>query len=86
MSCTIEQIKEKEEMMYYPLIKTALDMSPLYPVFEDEEKRLADELEIIHKMKQSKVIWYCFLIASEAKKNMLKALYVYGNCANAFAN
>ena len=69
MSYTIEQIKEKEEMMYYPLIKTALDMSPLYPVFEDEEKRLADELEIIHKMKQSKVIWYCFLIASEAKKN-----------------
>ena len=83
MSYTLEQIKEKEEMMYYPLIKTALDMSPLYPVFKDEEKRLADELEIIHKMKQSKVVWYCFLIASEAKKNN-EPYYVRGTMPDLF--
>lgn len=56
---TIEEILQKEESTYYPLLKSTIEISPNYPLSKDEEDRLNDELEIIHKMKQSKVVWYC---------------------------
>ena len=58
-----------EENVSYSLVKEALENSSLYPKEKEELDRLNQELAIIHHTKQSKAIWYLYLIVQETKRN-----------------
>lgn len=56
-----------EEEIYYARILDLIDNSPFYPTEPESRDRLATELEIIHKEKVSKTIWYCYEVGKFAR-------------------
>ena len=65
---TVNEILEKEEEKYYPILKSIVEKNrrPLFN--EGYQTRLEIEIEIIHRIKQSKVVWFCYEIIEEAKR------------------
>lgn len=70
MSETVEQILKREEETYFKLLNAALEIfTTNNNLPENNKKRLADEMEILHKRKFSKTIWYLLLITKKATKD-----------------
>ena len=65
----VDLIRESEEAKYYPVLMEMVAHSVKYPTLRNEEERLLEELEIIHKMCESKTIIFCHRLVEEAKFN-----------------